>query len=470
MTVIIGLEIHCQLNTNTKLFCGCSTDYRDDGPNTHVCPVCLGLPGSLPVLNRQAVVYALRVAKALHCEVPEFSEFARKNYFYPDLPKAFQITQYDKPLALGGYIEIEAEAGGEKRINLTRIHMEEDPGRLVHKGSGDRGRYTLVDYNRSGVPLIEIVTEPELSSPKEARRFLNKLRATLEYLGIYDSEREGSLRVDANISIKGYERVEVKNITSYKGVEKALTFEITRQKGMIRRNAQIVRETRHYQEARGVTTSARSKEMEHDYRYFPEPDLAPLQVSSWVEEIELPELPDTRRDRFMQQYGISLNHARTLTGDLRLAEFFEEVASGIPEVAAPWTADILLGELNYRDMPISKVPVPHFNALLEEVKKGTITDTSAVEILRLLLNQVMEGSTPEMPGAVIARLGLSKEEGGAFREIVASVLAENGPAVADHRAGKAGAINFLVGQVMKATRGRADPKEIARIIEDLLKE
>jgi aspartyl-tRNA(Asn)/glutamyl-tRNA(Gln) amidotransferase subunit B len=470
MTVIIGLEIHCQLNTNTKLFCGCSTDYRDDGPNTHVCPVCLGLPGSLPVLNRQAVVYALRVAKALHCDVPEFSEFARKNYFYPDLPKAFQITQYDKPLALGGYIEIEAEAGGEKRINLTRIHMEEDPGRLVHKGSGDRGRYTLVDYNRSGVPLIEIVTEPELSSPKEARRFLNKLRATLEYLGIYDSEREGSLRVDANISIKGYERVEVKNITSYKGVEKALTFEITRQKGMIRRNAQIVRETRHYQEARGVTTSARSKEMEHDYRYFPEPDLAPLQVSSWVEEIELPELPDARRDRFMQQYGISLNHARTLTGDLRLAEFFEEVACSIPEVAAPWTADILLGELNYRDMPISKVPVPHFSALLEEVKKGTITDTSAVEILRLLLNQVMEGSAPEMPGAVIARLGLSKEEGGAFRETVASVLAENSPAVADHRAGKAGAINFLVGQVMKATRGRADPKEIARIIEDLLKE
>ena len=262
----------------------------------------------------------------------------------------------------------------------------------------------------------------------------------------------------------------MKNITSYKGVEKALTFEITRQKGMIRRNATIVRETRHYQEARGVTTSARSKEMEHDYRYFPEPDLAQLQVSSWVEEIELPELPDARRDRFMKEYSISLNHARTLTGDLRLAEFFEEVASGMPGIAAPWTADILLGELNYRDMPISKVPVPQFKALLSEVKKSTITDSSAVEILRIILNQAMDGSDPEMPGVIISRMGLSKEEGGAIRETVGSVLAENETAVADHRAGKAGAINFLVGQVMKATRGRSDPKEIAKMIEDLLGE
>ncbi|MCP1661904.1 MAG: Asp-tRNA(Asn)/Glu-tRNA(Gln) amidotransferase subunit GatB [Methanocalculus sp. MSAO_Arc1] len=470
MTVIIGLEIHCQLNTQTKLFCGCSTDYREDGPNTHVCPVCLGLPGSLPITNRQAVIYALRVAKALHCEVPEVSEFARKNYFYPDLAKAYQITQYDKPLAVGGYIDIEGEDGGEKRIQLTRIHMEEDPGRLLHMGSGDRGRYTLVDYNRSGVPLIEIVTEPELSSPKEARRFLNKLRATLEYLGTFDSEKEGSLRVDANISIKGHERVEVKNITSYKGVEKALMFEITRQKGMIRRNATIVRETRHYQEARGVTTSARSKEFEHDYRYFPEPDLALLRVSSWVDEITLPELPDARLDRFMKDYGLSKNHARTLTGDLRLADFFEEVCTGIPEIAAPWTADILLGELNYRDMPISKVPVQAFRSLLMEVKKASVTDKSAVEVLRLMLNQVMDGTPPEMADEIIARLGLAKEEGDSIVEIVTSVLAEHEAAVADHRAGKPGAINFLVGQVMKATRGRADPKEIGRIIGDLLKE
>ncbi|MDD1717664.1 MAG: Asp-tRNA(Asn)/Glu-tRNA(Gln) amidotransferase subunit GatB, partial [Methanoregulaceae archaeon] len=346
--MIIGLEIHCQLDTRTKLFCGCSTDYRNDGPNTHVCEICLGLPGSLPRVNRSAIEYALRVAKALHCEVPEYSEFSRKNYFYPDLDKAFQITQYDRPLAIGGWMTIEGD-DGERRLNLTRIHVEEDPGRLVHKGGADRPKYTLVDYNRAGIPLIEIVTEPELRSPKEARRFLNKLRATLEYLAVFDSEKEGSLRVDANISIAGSERVEIKNISSYKGVEKALTFEITRQRGLLRRGGKVVRETRHFVEAQGVTTGARTKEQEHDYRYFPEPDLRPLCVAGWVDPIVLPELPDARRQRFMDQYGCSNEHARTLTGELRLADFFELVAPVDPVLAATWVADTLLGELNYRD-------------------------------------------------------------------------------------------------------------------------
>ncbi|HZD42875.1 MAG TPA: Asp-tRNA(Asn)/Glu-tRNA(Gln) amidotransferase subunit GatB, partial [Methanomicrobiales archaeon] len=303
MQVIIGLEVHCQLNTSTKLFCGCSTDYRDDQPNTHVCPICMGLPGSLPLLNHKAVKYALKVAKALNCEILEECEFSRKNYFYPDLPKGFQITQYDKPLAVKGHVEIEGEDGTEKRIRITRVHMEEDPGRLVHVGAADRPRYSLVDYNRSGVPLIEIVTEPDLRSPKEARRFLNNLRSTLEYLGVFDSEKEGSLRVDANISLEGHERAEVKNISSYKGVEKALTYEITRQKNLIRRGQEIGRETRHFQEGRGITTSARSKEMEHDYRYFPEPDLLPLQVRDLAEMIVLPELPAARRLRCVEQYG-----------------------------------------------------------------------------------------------------------------------------------------------------------------------
>ena len=276
--VIVGLEVHCQLDTKSKLFCGCSTDYRSDGPNTHVCPICLGLPGAMPALNRKAIEYAMKVAKALNCEIISEAEFSRKNYFYPDLDKAYQITQYDKPLALGGYLEIESDEGGEKKVRLTRIHVEEDPGRLVHMGNAERGKYSLVDYNRAGIPLIEIVSEPDMRSPKEARKFLNKLRATLEYLSVFDSEKEGSLRVDANISIKGSERVEVKNITSYKGVEKALTFEMTRQKNLIRRGQKIDRETRHYLEARGVTQSARSKEQEHDYRYFPEPDLRPLRV------------------------------------------------------------------------------------------------------------------------------------------------------------------------------------------------
>ena len=352
--VIVGLEVHCQLDTKSKLFCGCSTDYRSDGPNTHVCPVCLGLPGAMPVLNKRSIEYAMRVAKALNCTVLHESEFSRKNYFYPDLDKAYQITQYDKPLAEGGYLEIEADEGGEKRIRLTRIHVEEDPGRLVHMGNTERGKYSLVDYNRAGIPLIEIVSEPDMRSPKEARKFLNKLRATLEYLSVFDSEKEGSLRVDANISIKGSERVEVKNISSYKGVEKALTFEITRQKNLLRRGQKVERETRHYLEARGVTQSSRSKEQEHDYRYFPEPDLRPLHVQSWVDGIVLPELPDARRERFIAQYGCSLNHARTLTGDLRLANFYEKVVApdpkGLSVLADTWIADTLIGELNYRDM------------------------------------------------------------------------------------------------------------------------
>ncbi len=257
--VVVGLEVHCQLDTKSKLFCGCSTDYRSDGPNTHVCPVCLGLPGSMPVLNKRAIEYAMRVAKALNCTVIPESEFSRKNYFYPDLDKAYQITQYDKPLAQGGYLEIEGDEGGERRIQLTRIHVEEDPGRLVHMGNAERGRYSLVDYNRAGIPLIEIVSEPDMRSAKEARKFLNKLRATLEYLGVFDSEKEGSLRVDANISLRGSERVEIKNITSYKGVEKALNFEVTRQRNLIRRGLKVERETRHYLEARGVTQAGTVK-------------------------------------------------------------------------------------------------------------------------------------------------------------------------------------------------------------------
>lgn len=300
--IIIGLEVHCQLDTRTKLFCGCSTDYRDDPPNTHVCPICLGLPGTLPRLNRHVIEFALAVAKALHCSVPEESEFSRKNYFYPDLNKAFQITQYDHPLAVKGYLEVEGD-NGEKKVRITRVHVEEDPGRLVHRGGGDRPKYSLVDYNRAGIPLIEIVTEPDLRSQKEARRFLNKLRATLEYLGVFDSEKEGSLRVDANISHVGSERVEVKNITSYKGVEKALTYEVTRQRGLLRRGLPVTRETRHFVEARGVTTSSRSKEEEQDYRYFPEPDLRPIRVLDWCDRIVLPELPDARRVRFMEEYS-----------------------------------------------------------------------------------------------------------------------------------------------------------------------
>ena len=474
--VIVGLEVHCQLNTKSKLFCGCSTDYRDDGPNTHVCPICLGLPGTMPALNRRAIEYAMKVAKALNCTVIPESEFSRKNYFYPDLDKAYQITQYDKPLAEGGYVEIEGDDGKERKIQLTRIHVEEDPGRLVHMGNAERGRYSLVDYNRAGVPLIEIVSEPDMRSPKEARKFLNKLRATLEYLGVFDSEKEGSLRVDANISLRGSERVEVKNITSYKGVEKALTFEVTRQKNLIRRGLTVERETRHYLEARGITQSARSKETENDYRYFPEPDLRPLRVQSWVKDIALPELPDARRERFVAQYSCSLNHARTLTGELKMANFFEAVVADnradLCSLAATWIADTLSGELNYRNMGIDGVDPHRFGSLLLLLKNGTITDKSGIEVLRVILDEQLKGETVETPEAVVARLNLAKTAGddGALAAAVKEAIQENPKAVEDYKAGKNGAINFLVGQVMKKTRGRADPGELNSLVVAALKD
>jgi len=473
--VIVGLEVHCQLDTKSKLFCGCSTDYRSDGPNTHVCPVCLGLPGAMPVINRRSIEYAMRVAKALNCTVLDESEFSRKNYFYPDLDKAYQITQYDKPLAKGGYLEIESDEGGEKKVRLTRIHVEEDPGRLVHMGNAERGKYSLVDYNRAGIPLIEIVSEPDMRSPKEARKFLNKLRATLEYLSVFDSEKEGSLRVDANISIKGSERVEVKNITSYKGVEKALTFEITRQKNLLRRGQKVERETRHFLEARGITQSARSKEQEHDYRYFPEPDLRPLRVKSWVDAISLPELPDARRERFMAQYGCSLNHARTLTGELKLANFFEKVVASDPQrlspLAATWVADTLIGELNYRDMSLDKVEPAFFTELVEILKKGIITDKSGVEILRVMLDQRLKNEPCETPAAIVTRLNLAKTTGDTetLTAAIDEAIEQNPKALEDYRTGKTGALNFLVGQVMKKTRGKADPGTLNRMLAEALK-
>ncbi len=460
--VMIGLEIHVQLNKlNTKIFCGCPLDYHDDGPNTHTCPVCLGLPGSLPVINRKAVEYSIKVGLALNCSIEEHTQFYRKNYYYPDLPKGFQITQYDYPIASSGYINIEGE-DGEVRIRINRAHMEEDPGRLVHEGGSiERSKYTQIDYNRSGVALLEIVTEPDIRSPKEARRFLDKLRNILGYLDVVDTTLEGSMRVDANISLSGGSRSEVKNISSHKGAERALLFEIVRQKNLLRRGGKVVQETRHFDEARGVTVSLRTKEEAHDYRYFPEADLVPIKVADWAPGIKatLPELPDARRERFVSLYGITDDHAKSLTAEKRVADFYEQVAAEVdPKLAAVWIADVLKGELNYRDLGIDAFASANMVQLVKLLAGDKITEQSGVEVIRTILD---EGGTPDK---VVAAKGLLKAGSDLVTTAVEEAITENPQAVADYQNGKQEAVNFLMGQVMKKTKGRADAREVREMI------
>ena len=460
--VMIGLEIHVQLNKlNTKIFCGCSLDYHNDEPNTHTCPVCLGLPGSLPVINRKAVEYSIKVGLALNCTIQEHTQFYRKNYYYPDLPKGFQITQYDYPIASNGNIMIEGEEG-EIRIRINRAHMEEDPGRLVHEGGSiEHSKYTFIDYNRSGVALLEIVTEPDLRSPKEARRFLDKLRNILEYLDVSDTTLEGSMRVDANISLSGGSRSEVKNISSHKGAERALLFEIVRQKNLLRRGGTVVQETRHFDEARGITVSLRTKEEAHDYRYFPEADLVPIRVADWGPEIAktLPELPDARRQRFISVYCIMDEHAKSLTSEKKVADFYEEVAAQVdPKMAAVWTADVLKGELNYRDIGIDAFKVEDMVQLVSLLSKDKITEQSGIQVIRTILN--VGGS----PDTIVAAEGLLKAEGDIVTTAVEEAISENPQPIADYHNGKPEALNFVVGQVMKKTKGRADAKSVRELI------
>lgn len=460
--VMIGLEVHVQLNRlKTKVFCGCSTDYHNDPPNSHVCPVCLGLPGSLPVINKKAVEAAIKVGLALNCNVEEHTQFYRKNYYYPDLPKGFQITQYDFPISSGGYITIEGE-DGEHKVGITRAHMEEDPGRLVHEGTIDKSKYTLIDYNRSGMALLEIVSDPDMRSPKEARRYLDKLRNILEYLDIFNGDLEGALRVDANISIMGGQRAEIKNISSHKGAERALLFEIVRQKNVLRRGGVVVQETRHFDEAREITLSMRSKEEAHDYRYFPEPDLVPLHISDWAPAIKatLPELPDARRMRFVQQYGITDDHAKALTSELKLAVFYEDVAEKAdPKIAAVWICDVLKGELNYRGLAIEVFKKEHMLSIIELLLSQKITEDGAVDIIRTLLDK--GGGSPE---EIVKEKGLIKVEGDIVSIAAEEAIKENPVAVADYKAGKEKALNSLVGAVMKKTKGRADARTVREVL------
>ena len=459
--VKIGLEVHVQLNKlKTKVFCGCTTDYHNDPPNSHVCPVCLGLPGSLPVINKKAVEAAIKVGLALNCKIEEHTQFYRKNYYYPDLPKGFQITQYDFPISSQGYIMIEGE-DGEHKIRITRAHMEEDPGRLVHEGTIDKSKYTLIDYNRSGMALLEVVSEPDLRSPKEARRYLDKLRNILEYLDVFDGNLEGALRVDANISIMGGQRAEIKNISSHKGAERALLYEIVRQKNVVRRGGVVVQETRHFDEAREITLSMRTKEEAHDYRYFPEPDLVPLKISGWAPAIKetLPELPDARRMRFVEQYGITDEHAKALTSELKLAVFYEDIAKRIdPKTAAVWIADVLKGELNYRDLTIDAFRKEDMLSILELLAGKKITEDGAVDIIRTILDK---GGTPK---EIVKEKGIVKEEGDIVETGALEAIKENPQAVADYKAGKEKALNSLVGAVMKKTKGRADARAVREVL------
>jgi aspartyl-tRNA(Asn)/glutamyl-tRNA(Gln) amidotransferase subunit B len=468
---VIGLEIHAQLQTATKIFCGCPTAFGAP-PNAHTCPVCAGLPGALPVLNRHAVDLAVAAALALGCEVNERSVFARKNYFYPDLPKGYQISQYEQPLALGGGLQLPESVGG-RFVKLTRIHMEEDAGKSLHEGFADSDRKTYLDYNRSGVPLVEIVTEPDMRSAEEAALFFETLRQILLWLGVNDGNMdEGSLRCDANVSIRPTgattlgTKTEVKNVNSFRYLEKAIQYEIGRHIDVIEHGGRIVQETRLFDAAQGKTYSMRSKEEAHDYRYFPEPDLPPLIVDHARRDAiaaTLPELPEARRQRFIAEYGLPAYDAALLTQTRGVADYFEQTAqqSGLPKAASNWVMGEVLRNMKERGIGIDAVPVPPaaLAGLIAIVEQGTISSTVAKEVFA----QMYESG--RAAADIVEAGGLAQiSDTSSLEPVVQRVLAANGDVVAEIRAGKDRKFQFLVGQVMKETRGKGDPKLVTSLI------
>jgi len=475
--IMIGLEVHIQLtNLKSKLFCSCSNDYRGADPNTYVCPICLGLPGSLPVLNKKAIEFATRLAIALECKINHRFWFYRKNYHYVDLPKGFQISQYNKAggkaFADGGKITIKVN-NHKKDILLNRIHLEEDPARLVHKGSITTSPYTLVDYNRSGVCLIEIVTEPVINSPEEAREFLKQLKSIVQYSEIANLDLQGSVRVDANISIKGHERSEAKNINSFKEVERALLHEIVRQKNLLKRGKTLLLETRHWDDKRRITISLRKKEFEADYRYFPEQDLTPIEIDDdFIERVknELPEMPSERAHRLRREYDLSEFDSDNLVLDKDIANFFEDGVNSDPSFGpneykqfCNWLMNNIVGWLNEHSMTIknTKLHTKQVTDLVNYVKEGLIT----TKIAKSLIGDLMEGVSVSK---LLEKKGKARISDQIFIEKLSKEAIDENPKIVEDCINNPKAVEALIGRVMKKTRGQADPGITREIIIELL--
>jgi aspartyl-tRNA(Asn)/glutamyl-tRNA(Gln) amidotransferase subunit B len=472
---VIGLEVHVQLATRTKIYCGCPTSFGAP-PNSNVCPVCLGLPGALPVLNRQAVEMAVQAGLALNCRIRPVSRLARKNYFYPDLPKGYQISQYDEPVAEHGWVEVML-ASGKKRIGVTRVHLEDDAGKSIHDGFFDSDRYTYVDLNRCGTPLAEIVSEPDMRSSDEAYAYLTELKQMLQYIGVSTCDMEkGHLRCDANVSVrlKGAEKfgvkAEVKNLNSFRFLKMALDYEIERQVALIESGGRVTQETRLYDPETNTTATMRSKEEAHDYRYFPEPDLVPLVVSDeWRDRLgsAMPELPSTKRARFIEEYGLREYDAEVLTQTRALSEYFEIVAatSGDARSAANWVMGDLAGELKAAGKEIAESPVSarHLGELVALINKGEISGKLAKDVFAKMF------TSGQAPQDIIEREGLKQiSDVGALEKVVDQVLASNPKQVEQYKSGKTAVVGFLVGQVMKATRGQANPAAVNEILKGRL--
>ncbi|MDF2635957.1 MAG: Aspartyl/glutamyl-tRNA(Asn/Gln) amidotransferase subunit [Pelosinus sp.] len=474
--IVIGLEIHTELKTNSKIFCGCSTKFGSE-QNTNVCPVCLGLPGVLPVINEKVVEFAVKAGLALNCEILPFSKFDRKNYYYPDLPKNFQTSQYDLPIAINGHLDIEVN-GETKRINITRIHMEEDAGKLVHSGATiSSSDSALVDYNRTGVPLLEIVSEPDIRSAEEARAYLEKVKAILEYLDISDCKmEEGSLRCDANISLRPHgqttlgTKAEIKNLNSFRSVQRGIEYEVIRQEEILDDGGRVIQETRTWDENKGITASMRNKEQAHDYRYLPEPDLVPIVVDpARVEDIRanLPELPDARKQRLMNDHGLSDYDASIITASKAVADYFDQSVqnNGEAKAVANWLMGEVSKHLNSEGITILECPVSpkQLTELLALIEKGTISSKIAKTVFEEMWSSRKDAEV------IVKEKGLVQiSDSSEIIAIVEGVIASNPQSVADYKAGKDKAIGFLVGQIMKQTKGRANPDMVNTLLRERL--